>query len=459
VRRTRVTTAWLLLPLAVALAGARSVPAASETPAQRRAARERLRVVDYRVQELALPARGGAPFAAALEVDGRRYTLDLAPWSGLRAGGLRVRVQGADGRIRAVEPPAPAGYRGRVRELAGSWVTARLGARGLSAVIRPRAGELWALEPLHGVVAGVPRSRHALYESRDALVGTATCAALPSAPGTPPPGALQGGGGCTAVTELAFDADVEFFEACSSSTDEVVERILLHLDAVDAIFRADVDVAYVVTDVLIRTAEPDPYDATDAAALRAELQQEWNTAQSAIDRDVAHLVTGKDLDGSTVGTSFIGTVCQGPPTGESYSLTQLYFPLGDLTHRVGLLAHELGHNWSAVHCQGTPSDCNIMWPDILGAPAVDSFAAGSAALIAAHRDASSCFNDLLVVKQGALPPFLGTPAAPFDSVAGGVACAAPGATLLIAPGTYPEAGLTIDEPVTLRARSGAVVIE
>ena len=72
-------------------------------------------------------------------------------------------------------------------------------------------------------------------------------------------------------------------------------------------------------------------------------QPDRETNQTGVQRDVAQLFTGRNLDGSVIGIAYPGGIC----TNFGYNLVQNYGNLGCATD---LSAHELGHNWSAGHC-------------------------------------------------------------------------------------------------------------
>lgn len=59
---------------------------------------------------------------------------------------------------------------------------------------------------------------------------------------------------------------------------------------------------------------------------------------------VAHLLSGKDFDGSTVGLAYLGTVCNGSGYGTGINQITFSQAFGGAT-----LAHELGHNFNAEH--------------------------------------------------------------------------------------------------------------
>ncbi|KAJ0067765.1 hypothetical protein NL108_010079, partial [Boleophthalmus pectinirostris] len=77
--------------------------------------------------------------------------------------------------------------------------------------------------------------------------------------------------------------------------------------------------------------------------------------------DCAHLISGIDFDGSTVGLAFVGALC----TGYSVGVVQDYT---DLSSAIGAtLAHELGHNLGMSHdstsCECSGANC-IMEPSV-----------------------------------------------------------------------------------------------
>ena len=67
-------------------------------------------------------------------------------------------------------------------------------------------------------------------------------------------------------------------------------------------------------------------------------------------RDLAHLWTGRDLEGTTVGLAYVGVVCRSQ--GYSYGVSQR---MASVPAKYVLTAHEIGHNFNACH---SDTDCN-----------------------------------------------------------------------------------------------------
>ena len=83
---------------------------------------------------------------------------------------------------------------------------------------------------------------------------------------------------------------------------------------------------------------------------------------------VAHLVTGKNLDGNPIGIGFLGGLCD-PRFGASLSDTEYGEFYGAL-----IMAHELGHNFGADHDGEAGSVCANTSPIYLMAPNLNSSA-------------------------------------------------------------------------------------
>ncbi|MCI0547539.1 MAG: M12 family metallo-peptidase, partial [Candidatus Rokubacteria bacterium] len=342
-----------------------------------------LGLADATLQEIEVPEQPGATFSFPLWIEGAWREVTAWPYS-VRAPGYRL-VAMDEGGARE-EPPAPeTTYRGEVAGAPGSRVALTLFEGRVQGVVRLAAGEPW-----HGFQPAPDAGRELVVYSEESVLATgAVCGgALPARPGSAPAlPAADGGGG--KICELAVDADFEFFQSNGSSVAATENDITGIINAVEAIYEDAADVVYDVTVIYVETAEPDPYSSTSAGTLLDQFQNHWNASHQADPRDVAHLFTGKNLSGSTIGIAYLNVICN---KSSAYGLSQSKFSFS-FTLRVGLTAHELGHNWSASHCDGD-FDCKIMCSSIGGCGPVTSFGSSATASINAKKASSGCLEDL-----------------------------------------------------------------
>ena len=76
-------------------------------------------------------------------------------------------------------------------------------------------------------------------------------------------------------------------------------------------YESEVGITHDLSYFLVRTsAADDPYASiTNSSSLLSQFGSWWNTNQQLIERDVAHLFTGKQLDGSVIGVAYLGVIC------------------------------------------------------------------------------------------------------------------------------------------------------
>jgi hypothetical protein len=334
------------------------------------------------LQRVDLDAGPDQRLTARISIAGEVRTLELAAHS-VRAESYEVRAQQADGSWITVEPQPVRTLRGRVAGVAGSAVAGARLDDGLYATIRLPDGRTYWMEPVGGRVAAAGPGLYAVYDQADVLASGRSCAVDAAVEGL-----AAGGGGPESQgaceLELACDADVEFYEDYNSSVPDVEDRINLILNTVNLQYEQEVDITHLITTILVRTAEPDPYISTDAATLLNEFRNHWNLNHTDIPRDAAQLFTGRDLDSTIVGIAYVGTTCG----ALGYSLVQSDFDenFGFVTD---LSAHELGHTWGAPHCACT-SPPYTMNSNILGSNTFNPSITRS--LIAAFRDMQTCIE-------------------------------------------------------------------
>ena len=304
--------------------------------------KQTLNVARYTMQNLALPREGGEEFGLAVAFDGVDYTLNLRPHS-IRAPGFTVLVQGADGTFRMVEPPAETTYRGEVVGLPGSFVTASLEDGRLSATITLPDGvnPTWAIQPLSDIIDNAPPAGHVIYNAADTVPGNWFCGVndgLVQDIGAHPGVVLNTAGDNNGflVCEIAFDADFEYYQLNGSSVSATVTDINEIINLCSAIYERDSLVQLIVTSIIVRESEPDPYFRDDPFELMEEFRSEWRTNQTGVPRDIAHFFTGKDIaaaSGGIIGLAFVDVLCS---TDFGYGLSQSQFTT-NLTSRVALI--------------------------------------------------------------------------------------------------------------------------
>ncbi|MEE8156177.1 MAG: zinc-dependent metalloprotease family protein [Phycisphaerales bacterium] len=364
----------------------------------------------YDLQTLDLPATEQEPFTAAVRLGDQMQTLVLNPYT-MRAEDFQVLVKGEDGQLREVEPPPPRTYRGTVQGEPLSRVAATLMDGQLWAMVAQESGGVWFIQPLSEFgVAGVPDANHVIYQGEDVEPVDGFCGTDDIAQPLADLGDRRPGGDPTAGTgwqrtEIAFDADHEFFLLNGSSVSTTVHDIEFVMNFVESIYETDTDITYEVTAIVVRTGEPDPYTSSDCVTLLNQFRNTWNTSpEYAIRRAVAQLFTGKDLSGCA-GIAFVGTVCHAV---NSYSVVQSSLPGIPFALRVALSAHEIGHSWNALHCSTLPpecepiGDCRIMCACLGGCLGFTSFGPVAINFITAWRNNVGCLVDVPLPLD---PPF------------------------------------------------------
>ena len=337
---------------------------------------------------LDLPADLPTSFTVTLPIDGVDAALVLHRRS-VRSPDFVALVEREGGVIEPVAPPLPRTYRGEVYlqghpDTSDAIVAASLTGDGLYAYLRLPGDRVYGIQPLAELMDGVPPQVHVVYREADNLPSEATCGVTePSA--APPANDGPLFGTAKEICEIAYDADVEFYNQNGSSVTSTITDIENVQNAVEAIYEDDLDITYAITAVLVRTAEPDPYDSTDPGTLLNQFRTHWNNNHKDIKRDITHLMTGKNIDGSVIGIASLSVVCK-----SGYGLSQSKFT-GNFTSRVGLTAHELGHNWGSGHCSG--SGCFIMCPSLGGCGPVTLFGNFAITSINAYKATVNCLEN------------------------------------------------------------------
>jgi len=390
-----------------ALATAAAVLLADES----RAADGRFRVMH--AEPVILAGLTARPQRASFDAYGRRFDLALESNARLLAG------------VGEAERAAMSGMqvlRGTVQGMPGSWVRLTIDGERQSGMVWD-GRELYVIEAADDVA---PRAVHPLGSGRKPVVyrlsdtqaelGAGTCTAvtldrpLEQASGLDEYRALVGelaqaveATGLSGRLRVSALADYEYFQFAGSAQ-SARNRIIAIFNNVDGIFSAQVGIQIELADGVTVFDDPaDPFSSSVGRDLLNELSAYRDSQPTLRSTGLTHLVTGRDLDGSTVGIAFIGSLCL---TRFGASISQGVSTLTSL-----VTAHEIGHNFGAPHdgetadpgepanpCETTPRTF-LMAPQLNGS---DQFSQCSLTQIEPRVRAATCILPVVTTADVAL---------------------------------------------------------
>ncbi len=311
------------------------------------------------------------------------FALRLFAFS-VRSNRYEVLEQLADGSYATVEPGPVRTVRGVVEGMEGSVVAGSVLDDGLRALIQFPDGERWWVEPLGARVAGAGVGEHVIYREADVIPHGGSCATEANADlnheGGDPQPLLPGCEGNPCVAEMAVDSDVEYFNRWGAGLEA---RVNLVINTMNVQYEDDVGITHVITTLIIRPIEPDPYSTNDPGTLLNQFRTHWLQNHQDIVRDLAHLFTGRNINGGVIGIAFVGVIC----TSSGFGLVQSDC-CGSLGCATDLSAHEIGHNWNALHCScsgwtmNSSLTCANRFHATFTVPTIEAF-----------RDSRTCLSD------------------------------------------------------------------
>ena len=291
---------------------------------------------------------------AAVQLPTGAVLLDLETHS-VRAPGFKVLAQIEDGSYVEHAPGPVRTYRGEVVGQSGGDVSASWLDEGLFARVTVGSQVFW-IQPLGALLDAALPAHHVVYDGDDVIEDpTATCAADLLARAETPSVNSNGPqfGGTLDVAELACDADFEYFQDYGTVT-ATQNRIESVIGVMNQQYESEVSITHMITTIIVRTSSNDPYSTNSSSGLLDQFQNHWNSQQGGVQRDVAHLFTGKNLSGSVIGIAYLSVVCN---LSFAYGLVQSDFS-SSFACVTDLSAHELGHNWGAGHCSCSNNTMN-----------------------------------------------------------------------------------------------------
>jgi hypothetical protein len=310
------------------------------------------------VQDLVVPSNLPAAVAIDVVLGGSVARLALHTFD-VRAPGFRLIERSATGEALVPTPPCVT-YRGAVLGDAGSEVAASLRDGSLTAWIRLGSDELWLVQAVREVQPTAGAAAHVVYRGSDSRNLTARCgvAATVTSPLPMPPGT-----DVVYACELAVEADYPFYQLNGSSVAATQNDVTSVVNAMDVIYRRDTQISLQLANLVVDSA-PDPYTSSVAGNLLPQFGSYWNNNRGNVARDVAHLFTGRPMgasSGGVIGLAYLGVVCN---LGSAYGVSESRFS-ANWNFRIGVTAHEIGHNFNAGHCDAAPP-CNIMCSGVGG---------------------------------------------------------------------------------------------
>lgn len=191
------------------------------------------------------------------------------------------------------------------------------------------------------------------------------------------------------IIELATDADTEWYNLYGSSSNS---KISSAINTAEAIYERDLNLIF---DLQRQNyfASGSPYSSTNPALLLSEFRNYTDSARHLGSRDQYHLFTGKDLDSSVIGISYISSLCRDLSDRGPYAITSFDPQTHSFSHDAEtaiIFAHETGHTLGAAHDN---SQAGIM-EDGLGNTLPDSFSDISKSQISAFiTQYGSCLSE------------------------------------------------------------------
>ncbi len=323
-----------------------------------------------KVQAIAAARDDAGGERVSFEAYGRRFDLRLEPNERI------ARVLGkAAGHTRPL--------RGSLEGAPDSWARLTLDARGGWHGMFFDGQDVYAIEPASGLAGALVQPAPAnadapvIFRLTDAMLPTATayCGTRGPEHGNNALEALKAVGGERPVAQgiaparrllVSLVADHElaaFFEHQGTSAEAAIVQ---RMNIVDGIFSAQLGVHLELGATTVFETPDDPFTAQNANDLLEQLRAYRARVPREKESGITHLMTGRDLDGDTVGIAYIGTVCSG---GAAASLTEA---IRSTTAAALITAHEIGHNFNAPHdgeaggaCATTPKSY-LMSPQLNG---------------------------------------------------------------------------------------------
>ena len=220
--------------------------------------------------------------------------------------------------------------------------------------------------------------------------------------------------GTTRNIDMAVVTDQEFNNANANANPNAA--VIGRMNVVDGIFSEQLGVQISLVDVLALQSN-EGLTSTNARTLLDQFS-DFTSSTSFSHPGVAHLFTGRNLDGSTVGIAFLRSLCS---ARFGIGINQI---TGTGTAGALTVAHELGHNFGAPHDNENGSPCATTSGTFLMNPFLngnDQFSPCSLSQIQPVVTGASCITFINIEQADLEPRFQNNPqdaplGTPFSSV-------------------------------------------
>jgi hypothetical protein len=305
--------------------------------------------------------------AVSLRALGKRFDLDLEPNEILAPGAKNIWI--GDSEVIEEESEAVF-YRGQLRNRPDSWVRVAVRGEVLDGVVFTPE-EVYFFQPASDFLAAAGPGEVLAFRLSDTDPESepGSCAAEVHPPGAAGSGAsaaarwremmaglAQGGGASTLKEgEVGVVADWEYYQSWGSQSASKMQGIV---NQVDGVYRAELGVTLRVVKTVVFTTSNDPFSGTDPSTALNQFgiwkdNNDNTPSQPLYGTDLAHLFTGRDLDGNVIGIGYLSSICSSRyATAVSQNYTTNSYSLLLLT------AHEMGHNFGAPHDNQSGSACS-----------------------------------------------------------------------------------------------------
>ena len=165
--------------------------------------------------------------------------------------------------------------------------------------------------------------------------------------------------------EISLIADTAFANAEGANS---YAAMLARLNIVEGIYSEQVGLLVLATDVRIVPPDSDPFTSTVPVTLLEQMSAYRTSNATSRARGVSHLMTGKNLDGTTAGIAYVNSACE---VERGVSLSERSY---GTTISAIVMAHELGHNFGASHDGEAGGSCASVAGGYIMSPSISGYA-------------------------------------------------------------------------------------